>query len=137
VVDLNMDTIESLTREDRAAIYGDAFNIEVMHQALARATHLLITLPHSANREALIATAKLINPDMKIFVRARYLRERPDLESAGADGIVFEEAEAAVALARLVLFDRGADTDTIRRETTRIRQEFMAPDAPPPQGFRM
>lgn len=130
IVDLNMDTIQSLTRHDRAAIYGDAFNIEVMHQALARATHLLITLPHSANREALIATAKLINPDMKIFVRARYLRERRDLEGAGADGIVFEEAEAAVALARLVLFDRGADTDTVRRETTRIRQEFMAPDVP-------
>jgi CPA2 family monovalent cation:H+ antiporter-2 len=130
VVDLNMDTIQSLTRASRAAIYGDAFNIEVMHQALARATHLLITLPHSANREALIATAKLINPDMKIFVRARYLRERPDLETAGADGIVFEEAEAAVALARLVLFDRGADLDTVRHETTRIRQQFMAPDAP-------
>ena len=132
VVDLNMDTIESLTRNDRAAIYGDAFNIEVMHQALARATHLLITLPHSANREALIATAKLINPEMKIFVRARYLRERRDLESAGADGIVFEEAEAAVALARLVLFDRGADTDTVRHEITRIRQQFMTPDTPAP-----
>jgi CPA2 family monovalent cation:H+ antiporter-2 len=130
IVDLNMDTVQSLTRAGRAAIYGDAFNIEVMHQALARATHLLITLPHSANREALIATAKLINPTMKIFVRARYLRERPDLLAAGADAAVFEEAEAAVALARLVLFDRGADPDTLRRETTRIRQEFMTPDAP-------
>jgi CPA2 family monovalent cation:H+ antiporter-2 len=130
IVDLNMDTVQSLTRAGRAAIYGDAFNIEVMHQALARATHLLITLPHSANREALIATAKLINPTMKIFVRARYLRERPALLAAGADAAVFEEAEAAVALARLVLFDRGADPDTLRRETTRIRQEFMTPDAP-------
>ena len=43
----------------------------------------------------------------------------------GADGAVYEEAEAAVALARLVLFDQGADTETVRRETTRIRQEFM------------
>ncbi len=131
VVDLNMDTVQSLTRAGRAAIYGDAFNIEVMHQALARATHLLITLPHSANREALIVSAKLINPSMKIFVRARYLRERPALQSAGADGAVYEEAEAAVALARLVLFDRGADADTIRHETTRIRQEFTAMDPPP------
>jgi CPA2 family monovalent cation:H+ antiporter-2 len=102
-----------------------------MHQALARATHLLITLPHSANRETLIATAKLINPEMKIFVRARYLRERESLEAAGADGAVFEEAEAAVALARLVLFDRGADSDTVRRETTRIRQKFVAPGRAP------
>jgi CPA2 family monovalent cation:H+ antiporter-2 len=127
VVDLNMDTVQSLTRDGRLALYGDAFNIEVMHQALPRATHLLITLPHSANRNPLIAAAKLIRPDIKVFVRARYIAERDELSQAGADGAVFEEAEAAVALSRLVLVDRGADAETVRRETTRIRQQFLAP----------
>jgi CPA2 family monovalent cation:H+ antiporter-2 len=127
VVDLNMDTIQSLTRGGRAALYGDAFNIEVLHQALPRATHLIITLPHSANRNPLIAAAKLINPEIKVFVRARYIAEKQDLTQVGADGAVFEEAEAAVALARLVLFDRGADRETVRRESTRIRQHFLAP----------
>ncbi|HZN63922.1 MAG TPA: cation:proton antiporter [Tepidisphaeraceae bacterium] len=131
VVDLNLDTVQALTGDGRLALYGDAYNIEVMHQALARATHLLITLPHSANRNPLIVSAKLINPDVKVFVRARYLAEREELEQAGADGAIYEEAEAAVALARLVLFDRGADTDTVRRESTRIRQEFTHPDHTP------
>ena len=98
-----------------------------MHQALPRATHLIITLPHSQNRNPLIAAAKLINPDIKVFVRARYIAERPDLEQVGADGAVYEEAEAAVALSRLVLFHRGADADVVRRESIRIRQEFLAP----------
>ena len=129
VVDLNMDTIQSIKREGRLALYGDAFNIEVMHQALPRATHLIITLPHSQNRNPLIAAAKLINPRIKVFVRARYIAERPDLEQVGADGAVYEEAEAAVALSRLVLFDRGADADAVRRESIRIRQEFLAPAA--------
>jgi CPA2 family monovalent cation:H+ antiporter-2 len=126
VVDLNMQTVQGLTRTGRAAIYGDAFNIEVMHQALPRATHLIITLPHSANRNPLIAAAKLINPDIKVFVRARYVDERAELIQVGADGVCYEEAEAAVALAKLVLFDRGADDETIRNETTRIRQELRA-----------
>ncbi|CAA9406937.1 MAG: Inner membrane protein YbaL, KefB/KefC family [uncultured Phycisphaerae bacterium] len=126
VVDLNMDTVRALTKDGRPAIYGDAFNIEVMHQALPRATHLVITLPHSTNRNPLIAAAKLVNPDMKIFVRARYLAERAELEQVGADVVAYEEAEASVALARLVLFDRGADPDTVRRETTRIRQQLGA-----------
>jgi CPA2 family monovalent cation:H+ antiporter-2 len=125
IVDLNMDTVEDLTKRGKAAIYGDAFSIEVMHQALARATHLIISLPHSVNRTPLIATAKLINPDVKVFVRAHYLREREDLEQAGADGVIFEESEAAVALARLILFDTGADPERMRRETTKIRQRFM------------
>jgi CPA2 family monovalent cation:H+ antiporter-2 len=127
VVDLNMDTVQRLTRGGRAAIFGDAFNIEVMHQALPRATHLIITLPHSANRNPLIAAAKLINPEIRIFVRARYLAEREDLLQVGADTVIYEEAEAAVALTRQLLSDRGADDATVRRETTRIRQDFAVP----------
>jgi CPA2 family monovalent cation:H+ antiporter-2 len=126
IVDLNLDTVQSLTREGRLALYGDAFNIEVMHQALARATHLIISLPHRANRAPLIAATKLINPAIKIFVRAHYIAEREELNQAGADNAVYEEAEAAVALARLVLLDQGADRDTVRDETTRIREQFHA-----------
>jgi CPA2 family monovalent cation:H+ antiporter-2 len=125
VVDLNLDTVQALKREGRLALYGDAFNIEVMHQALPRATHLIITLPHSANRNPLIAAAKLINPEIKVFVRARYIAERGELTQVGADGAVYEELEAAVSLARLVLFDQGADSETVRHETTRIRQHFL------------
>ena len=131
VVDMNLDTVQALKRDGRLALFGDAFNIEVMHQALARATHLVISLPHSANRNPLIVAAKLINPALKVFVRARYIAEREDLEQAGADAAVYEEAEAAVALARLVLSDRGADPDTVRREATKIRQRFMDPAATP------
>ena len=122
---MNMDTVQALTRAGRPAIYGDAYNIEVMHAAFPRATHLVITLPHSANRNPLIATAKLINPEMKVFVRARYLRERDELVQVGADDVRYEEAEVAVALGRLVLADRGADEETIRRESIRIRQELV------------
>ncbi len=129
VVDLNMDTIRALTAEGRLAIYGDAFNVEVMHQAIPRATHLIITLPHSVNRNPLIASAKLINPAIKVFVRARYIAERQDLEQVGADAAIYEEAEASVSLAKLVLFDAGADSDTVRKETARIRQTFTAPAA--------
>jgi CPA2 family monovalent cation:H+ antiporter-2 len=124
IVDLNMDTVQTLTKAGRAAIFGDAFNIEVMHQALARATYLIIALPHSTNRNPLIAATKLINPAIKIFVRARYIDERAELIQAGADAACYEEAEAAVALAKLVMSDRGADDQAIRRETTRIRQQL-------------
>jgi CPA2 family monovalent cation:H+ antiporter-2 len=98
-----------------------------MHQALPRATHLIITRPHSANRNPLIAAAKLINPEIKVFVRARYLAERDELLQVGADTVIYEEAEAAVALTRQLLSDRGADETTVRHETTRIRQTFAAP----------
>lgn len=124
VVDLNIDTVESLTRQGRAAIYGDAYNVEVLSTAMERASHLVITLPANANRNPLIATAKLINPAVKVFVRAHYIGEREELHQAGADDACYEEAEAAVALSRLVLLDRGLDETAVRQETLRIRQRF-------------
>jgi CPA2 family monovalent cation:H+ antiporter-2 len=125
VVDLNMQTIESLTQQGRAAIYGDAYNIEVLSQALARATHLIITLPHVGNRNPLIASAKLINPDVKVIVRARYLAERAELIQSGADAACFEEAEVAVALAKLALAELGKDDDAIRERSRAVRDQMQ------------
>jgi len=126
IVDLNMDSVESLTREGRAAIYGDAYNIEVLSQALAKATHLVIALPHSVNRNPVITAAKLINPTLKVFVRARYIAEGPELHQAGADQVRYEETEMAVALGKLLLSEDGADATTIRREASRLRTSLQS-----------
>lgn len=126
VVDLNMDTVERINAAGRRAIFGDAYNIEVLAPALERATHLIISLPASANRNPLIASAKLINPDLKIFVRAHYAAERDDLERFGADAACYEEIEAAVALSRLVLAGLGDTDETIRGQVTRLRRQLNA-----------
>lgn len=124
VIDMNMDTITQLTSENRLGIYGDAFNIEVLAPALERATHMVVSLPHSVNRSPLIASAKLIKPELKIYVRAHYVAEREELEQVGADAACYEEAEAAVALSRLVLRGLGDTDDTIRGQVARLRTQF-------------
>src|SRR5207248_1533422 len=79
VVDLNMDTVQDLKRAGRLAIYGDGAKPEVLAGALARATHLVIALPATANRAPIITSAKLVNPSVKVFVRARYVSESAEL----------------------------------------------------------
>ena len=71
-----------------------------------------------------MAAARQLNPSMRILVRARYLRERRDLEQVGANAACFEETEAAVALARTLLKEVGTDDVTIDRETEAIRLEL-------------
>jgi mannitol/fructose-specific phosphotransferase system IIA component (Ntr-type)/voltage-gated potassium channel Kch len=106
VIDLNMDTVSALNAEGRLAIFGDASNAQILEQAgIGRATHLVLTLPQSDDRAAIVTAARSLNATVRILVRARYLREREELERSGATVAVFEEAEAAVALARLVLAD--------------------------------
>jgi mannitol/fructose-specific phosphotransferase system IIA component (Ntr-type) len=59
-------------------------------------------------------------------VRAHYLREREDLENAGATSAVFEEAEVAVALARLVMTDAGAKRDVVEQKVRNLRLQIIA-----------
>ncbi len=108
VVDLNSDTVSALVSAGRDAIYGDAANSIILEQAgVKKASQLIVALPHAFQRTGIVAAAKNLNPELCILVRARYLREREELEQAGATGIVFEESEAAAALARLAFIHAG------------------------------
>ena len=125
VIDLNLDTVTALAREGRRSLFGDASHPDVLKQAgIASAAYLLVTLPHSVNRGPLIAAARNLNPACRILVRARYLRERAELEQAGATAAAFEEVEAAVALTERLLRDLGTDESAVERSSGRIRQEF-------------
>jgi CPA2 family monovalent cation:H+ antiporter-2 len=127
VIDLNLDTVSALSQQGRPALYGDASHADILkHAGVARASHLVVTLPHKVNRGPLIAAARQHNPALQILVRARYLRERGELEQAGASAACYEEAEAAVALARRVLQDIGHDEAAIALESERIRRELAA-----------
>lgn len=122
VIETNMDTVSELKSQGQPAIYGDATRESILEQAGAeRASHIVVTVPNVAARLALVTAARNLNPQTRILVRAHYLREREDLEQAGATAAVFEEAEAAVALARLVMADTGAHRDTVERKVRDLR----------------
>jgi len=122
VVEMNLDTVEALTKSGTHAIYGDATRRQVLELAgLARAVHLVVTLPHTEGRSSVVRAAREINPTVEITVRARYMGERDELLRAGATTVVFEEGEAGVALARHVLRGRGLDTPAIDRLLTAVR----------------
>jgi CPA2 family monovalent cation:H+ antiporter-2 len=126
IIDLNMDTISSLKSEGVDALYGDASHESILEQAgIKQASHLAVTLPHSSDRLAVVATARTLNPTLRILVRAHYMREREDLEQAGANAAVFEEAEAAVALARLVLTDTGEEREEAERRIKDLRHRLI------------
>ncbi|MFO1064624.1 MAG: cation:proton antiporter [Pirellulales bacterium] len=125
VVDLNLDTIRELKSQGIDAIYGDAGNADILEAANIRdAKYLLVTIPEMLTRSLIILTAKNLNPELQIFVRARYIRERIWLEEVGANRVITEEGETAVSLAVRLLEEMGAEKDQIRKETRRIQSEL-------------
>jgi len=133
VVDLNVDTVTALSSKGQRAIYGDASRADVLVAAgIERAKYLFVTLPDMGRRIPVVTTAKELNEGLRIFVRARYLAERALLEDVGATAVAFEEAEAAVALARFLLDDVGVGRERIEAEAARIRDELALTHAPAP-----
>lgn len=126
VIDMNMDTVSELKAQGELAIFGDASHEAILEQAgMHHASHLILTLPHSGARLAVVTAARSMNADARVLVRAHYLREREDLERAGSTGAVFEEAEVAVALARLVLADTGVGRDELKQKVRDLRMQLI------------
>jgi monovalent cation:H+ antiporter-2, CPA2 family len=132
VIDMNIDTIQSLAASGRPAIYGDATRRDVLEQAgIRKAIHLVVSLPHKDGRGPLVQAARELNPTVEITVRARYLAERDVLYNAGATKVVYEEGEAGVALARHVLERRGVEPPQIEKLLSAVRKVWhMKDDAP-------
>jgi CPA2 family monovalent cation:H+ antiporter-2 len=126
VIDLSMDTVAGLRAEGQVVIFGDASRESLLEEAgIRKATHLILTLSGSSDRLAVITAARSLNENVRILVRARHLRERENLEQAGATAAVFEEAEAAVALARLVLTDTGTHRQAADRKIKDLRLRLI------------
>jgi CPA2 family monovalent cation:H+ antiporter-2 len=124
VVDLNIDTVNSVLASGDLAVFGDATRREILSAAgTEQASYLLVTVPEIETRTVVILAARELNPDLKVFVRARYLEERAWLEEIGATAACFEEAEAAIGLATLLLHEMGASEERIEWEEKRIRKK--------------
>lgn len=122
IIDLNVDTIRNLIESGQAAIYGDASRQEILITAgIRKADYLLVTIPDILTRTAVIVTARELNPDIHVFTRARYLKERVWLEEMGATNICIEEAETAIGCAIQILREIGADDNRIQEEIQVIR----------------
>jgi len=126
IIDMNMDAVNEANRSGQQAIYGDGTREAILEQAgVERASHLVVTLPQSDGAGIIISSARNLNPHVRILVRARYLGERKRLEEAGASAAVFEEGEAAVALARLVLADFGTSREDVEKTVLDLRLRLL------------
>jgi CPA2 family monovalent cation:H+ antiporter-2 len=125
VIDLNVDTVARISAQGGLAIYGDAGKADILKAAgIDRSRYLVVTLPDLASRIPVIVAARQLNENIKIFSRAHYLTERDALEELGVTEICYEEAEAAVGLARLILAEEGADDERAKASIGKLRYEL-------------
>ena len=134
IIEMNHATVRVLLNEGHPAIYGDASQRETLEAAdIKHAATLILSASNLKNAAEVIRAARALNPRLRVFARAGYLREEGDLRQAGADAVFTGEGEVALAMTTHLLDDLGALPEQIDRERARVREELFTQDgeAPP------
>ena len=122
VVDLNPRTAEEVEADGGRALWGDARHDAVLRAAgipVARA--LIAAIPDASSTREVIAASRILNPEMTILARTRYVREVEPLEALGADQVIPEEFETSLELTGRVLALYGAPRRVVEREKAALR----------------
>ena len=121
-----------MRQEGLSAIYGDARHPQTLVTAGLRHAGTLIVSGADTGAPETIRSARELNEDVQIFVRAGYLRDVPALRAAGAQHVFSGEGEVALAMTEAVLQRLGATPDQIDRERQRVHEALFGSSAAPP-----
>lgn len=82
---------------------------------------LAMSDPHAARRT--VKQARMMNPDLHIIVRTRYVAEIGELYNLGANEVIPEEFETSIEIFSRVLLRFGTPRNVIEGQIDRIRQQ--------------
>lgn len=126
IVEMNVDTVQTLRKNDMLAHYGDASHPDTLRAAGAEHADILILSASSVNSAPeIIREAKHLNPKIRVIARTSYLKEAENLTAAGADAVFSGEGEVALSMTESILESFGATREQIDRESDRIRRKFF------------
>jgi CPA2 family monovalent cation:H+ antiporter-2 len=131
VIELNVDTVRAMRQEGLSAVYGDARHPQTLVTAGLRHAGTLIVSGADTGAPETIRSARDLNEDVQIFVRAAYLRDVPALRAAGAQHVFSGEGEVALTMTEAVLQRLGATPDQIDRERQRVHEALFGSSAAP------
>jgi CPA2 family monovalent cation:H+ antiporter-2 len=126
VIELNLETVRTLTSQGIRAVYGDSSHRETLIGAgIESAVALILSSSDTQGSREAIRLARELNPRIIIFARAAYLRELPAIQHAGADIVFSGEGEVALSMTEFILRELGATPEQIDRERARIRTDLF------------
>ncbi len=136
ILELNVQTVQSLRSQGYRTIYGDAARINTLTDAGITDAHALVLSVSDVKGESeIIRQARELNPHIRIIARTTYMSNRQNLIAAGADVIFTDEGEVALSVTEMILKQFGATPDQINRERQRVHESFYESFFPtPPQA---
>lgn len=138
ILEMNPDTVRSAGAQGEPIHYGDAGHAAVLeHLCVTTAKVMAVVISDPASVRRVTATARSLNPELRIIARTRFLSEIKPLKQLGADRVVSEEFETSIEIFTRVLADflvpRAAIqsfVEQVRSEGYEMLRELNMPNAP-------
>ncbi|WP_113956748.1 cation:proton antiporter [Roseimicrobium gellanilyticum] len=128
IIEMNIDTVQHLRAQGRAAVYGDATQREILHHAGIEKAEGLIIAASGVPASEIVEAARDLNPKVRVLARTSYLKQAESLRACGATEVFASEGEVALAMTDYLMRYMGATDELIGRERDRVRKElFLLP----------
>ncbi len=99
ICEMNPDTVMIERKKGEPIFYGDATQKPVLdHTNITRARVMVIAIGDASATRRITEVARSINPDLYIIARTRFVGEVQPLHELGANEVIPEEYETAVAI---------------------------------------
>ena len=124
VLDVNAEAVRRAKDGGEKINFGDATRREVLsHVAIDKAWALVLAMsdPHAARRT--VKQARLMNKDVHIIVRTRYVTEISELFKLGANEVIPEEFETSIEIFSRVLMRYGTPRNVIEAQIDKVREQ--------------
>jgi len=104
VVEADADRADDARRDGVPTLLADATGAAgLLRAGVARARAVVVTIPDPRASLKVVSLCRSRNPDTRIIVRTRYIREVEALRRAGADEVIPEEFETSIEIVARVL----------------------------------
>lgn len=128
IIELNHQRMVECKNAKFPVIYGDMTNQTVIDVSKVQSARLLlITTPSATIAQSIVKLVRLVNPGLRIIVRADGFEQTRELYKSGVYMAVMPEMEAGLEIARQALLHLEIPVAVIQEYTDAVRQQLYAP----------
>ncbi|WP_455217448.1 monovalent cation:proton antiporter-2 (CPA2) family protein [Kaarinaea lacus] len=124
-LDSDVDIVDKAREMGRPVFFGDVRKPEVLKAAGAsHAKVIIVTLNDAEAAEQVVSSLRQTYPEKSIYARGHSLQQCCELRKLGATGVVSENIEASLELARMVLNDVGLEQGSLQHIISDFRESY-------------
>jgi len=126
-LDTDVTVVEKERKQGHPVFYGDACKPGILKAAGASdAEMIIVTLNDPNATELVVSSLRTMHPDKRIYARGHNLFQSQELRRLGASGVVSENIEASLELARMALTDIGIKKKRCEAIIDKFRESYHA-----------